>query len=198
MKRVRVRFAPSPTGYLHIGGARTALFNWLFARSQGGRLIALEGAVAELAKAGIDLKFKKEEADSANKADKYASLKVYEKQERDFISGTTPGSIYKVDLDTTHPLSFGYPANYYTLKMDDHFYEFIDKGWNVGVIKKDHLLSGFVGARLKKKLNDGMIFGTHQLGKGNIVYLADNVLFRNFWQNGKLLFVNAMFFVGQQ
>ena len=33
---VRVRFAPSPTGYLHIGGARTALFNWLFARRQGG------------------------------------------------------------------------------------------------------------------------------------------------------------------
>jgi glutamyl-tRNA synthetase len=36
---VRVRFAPSPTGYLHVGGARTALFNWLFARSQGGKLI---------------------------------------------------------------------------------------------------------------------------------------------------------------
>jgi glutamyl-tRNA synthetase len=34
--RVRVRFAPSPTGYLHVGGARTALFNWLFARRQGG------------------------------------------------------------------------------------------------------------------------------------------------------------------
>lgn len=33
---MRVRFAPSPTGYLHVGGARTALFNWLFARHQGG------------------------------------------------------------------------------------------------------------------------------------------------------------------
>src|SRR5262244_1260864 len=32
----RVRFAPSPTGYLHVGGARTALFNWLFARHFGG------------------------------------------------------------------------------------------------------------------------------------------------------------------
>ena len=32
----RVRFAPSPSGYLHIGGARTALFNWLWAKSQGG------------------------------------------------------------------------------------------------------------------------------------------------------------------
>jgi glutamyl-tRNA synthetase len=36
---IRVRFAPSPTGYLHIGGARTALFNWLFARHHGGKLI---------------------------------------------------------------------------------------------------------------------------------------------------------------
>jgi glutamyl-tRNA synthetase len=35
----RVRFAPSPTGYLHVGGARTALFNWLFARREGGALI---------------------------------------------------------------------------------------------------------------------------------------------------------------
>lgn len=38
-KQVRVRFAPSPTGYLHVGGARTALFNWLFARHSGGRFI---------------------------------------------------------------------------------------------------------------------------------------------------------------
>ncbi|MFY9572027.1 MAG: glutamate--tRNA ligase family protein, partial [Blastocatellia bacterium] len=36
---VRVRFAPSPTGYLHLGGARTALFNWLFARKHAGRFI---------------------------------------------------------------------------------------------------------------------------------------------------------------
>jgi glutamyl/glutaminyl-tRNA synthetase len=36
---VRVRFAPSPTGLLHIGGARTALFNYLFARHQGGDLV---------------------------------------------------------------------------------------------------------------------------------------------------------------
>lgn len=35
-KRVRVRYAPSPTGYLHLGGLRTALFNYLFAKSAGG------------------------------------------------------------------------------------------------------------------------------------------------------------------
>lgn len=39
MSEIRVRFAPSPTGYLHIGGVRTALFNWLFARHERGRFI---------------------------------------------------------------------------------------------------------------------------------------------------------------
>jgi len=55
---VRVRFAPSPTGYLHVGGARSALFNYLFARSRGGAFILriedtdrtrlVEGAVEEI------------------------------------------------------------------------------------------------------------------------------------------------------
>ena len=39
MIQIRTRFAPSPTGYLHIGGARTALFNYLFARHHGGKFI---------------------------------------------------------------------------------------------------------------------------------------------------------------
>ena len=39
MEEVRVRLAPSPTGFLHIGTARTALYNWLFARSRGGKFI---------------------------------------------------------------------------------------------------------------------------------------------------------------
>jgi glutamyl/glutaminyl-tRNA synthetase len=38
-REVRVRFAPSPTGYLHIGSARTAFFNWLYAKKTGGKFI---------------------------------------------------------------------------------------------------------------------------------------------------------------
>ena len=38
-ENVRTRFAPSPTGFLHIGGARTALFAWLYARHEGGKFI---------------------------------------------------------------------------------------------------------------------------------------------------------------
>ncbi|MGM0681766.1 MAG: glutamate--tRNA ligase family protein, partial [Thermodesulfobacteriota bacterium] len=39
MSEVRLRFPPSPTGYLHIGGARTAILNWLYARKHNGKLI---------------------------------------------------------------------------------------------------------------------------------------------------------------
>ena len=65
---VTTRFPPSPTGDLHIGGVRTALFNWLFARSQGGRFIlriedtdrnrstdeAIEGIIKGLDWLGLD------------------------------------------------------------------------------------------------------------------------------------------------
>ena len=51
MSNVRVRFAPSPTGYVHVGNARTALFNWLFARHHGGVFILrIEDTDAERSK----------------------------------------------------------------------------------------------------------------------------------------------------
>ena len=37
--KIKTRFAPSPTGYLHVGGARTALYSWLFARNHGGEFV---------------------------------------------------------------------------------------------------------------------------------------------------------------
>ena len=48
-RKVRVRFAPSPTGALHIGGAHTALFNWLYAKGRGGRFL-VRGGPYELVK----------------------------------------------------------------------------------------------------------------------------------------------------
>src|SRR5258706_10248834 len=54
MKEVRVRFAPSPTGFLHVGGARTAIFNWLFAKSQKGKfLLRIEDTDPERSKSEL-------------------------------------------------------------------------------------------------------------------------------------------------
>ena len=170
--------------------------------NRGGRVIAFEGAVAQLAKAEMGIKQKKaEEADKKDdkKDDKsiYTALKNYEDRERESVSGTTPGSIWKVELDNSHPLAFGYPNYYYTLKQDDNVYEFLKDGWNVGVIKKENQVAGFVGAGLQPKLKDGLLFGVQNMGNGSITYLADNVMFRSFWENGKLMFCNAVFLVGQ-
>ena len=45
-------------------------------------------------------------------------------------------------------------------------------------------------------IKDNLIFGVHDSGRGRIIYLADNPLFRGFWYGGKLLFGNAVFIVG--
>lgn len=177
-----------------------ALKDWV---SSGGRLIAMESAVAQLAAADWGIKIKKGPDDDKSdkqddKKEDYSFLRRYENRERDFIPGFNPGSIYKVELDNSHPLAFGYDDAYYTLKQDNTIYEFFkEMGWNVGVIKKDNQVAGFVGSKLKDKLKDGLLFGVQDVGRGNVIYLADDPLFRSFWENGKLLFSNAVFMVGQ-
>jgi hypothetical protein len=170
------------------------LRNWI---NSGGNLIALEGATSQLSK--LDwINFKSKKEDSTESKNSYDALRKYENRERENIPGITPGSIFRVELDNTHPLAFGYPNYYYTLKQDDNIYEFVKEGgWNVGVIKKEKQVAGFVGSKLQSRLQDGLLFGVQDQGRGHVVFLTDDVLFRNFWQNGKLLFYNAVFLVGQ-
>ncbi len=183
--------------FLNDKTASDELKEWVM---NGGRVIALENAVSQLTKLDwITLKQKKED-DTTDKKDKdvYSALRKFDTKERDNISNTTPGSIFKVDLDNTHPLAFGYPSYYYTLKMDDNIYEFMkEDGWNVGVIKKDNAIAGFVGNKLKTKLKDGLLFGIQYAGRVSVTYFADNLLFRNFCENGKLMFCNAVFLIGR-
>ena len=54
-----------------------------------------------------------------------------------------------------------------------------------------------VNSKARQQLTDTFVLGTQDLGRGQVVYLADNPLFRAFWQSGKLLFSNAVFLVGQ-
>jgi hypothetical protein len=163
---------------------------------KGGRLIAMENAVAQMAALDWGLRIKKEDDKSAK--DGADSLLRYANREKEYLKGSIPGSIYRVDLDETHPLAFGYASPFYTLKQDDRIYEFLkDGGWNVGVIKKEAHVSGFAGVRVKQRLKDGLLFGVQDLGSGNVVSFADNPIFRGFWEGGKLMFANAIFLVGQ-
>jgi Zinc carboxypeptidase len=189
-----------PDGYYRILNEKPAadeLKNWV---QRGGRLIAFENAVSQLSSLdwAIDKKKEDDKKDEVKDKTKYELLKRYENRERDFLPGAIPGAVYKVDLDNSHPLGFGYPGYYFTLKQDDNIYEYFkERGWNVGVIKKESYVSGFAGSKTKLKLKDGLLFGVQDIGQGNIVYFADNPIFRSFWENGKLMIANAVFLVGQ-
>ena len=101
-------------------------------------------------------------------------------------------------MDPSHPLGFGYSHEYFTLKRSAARYAYLSDGWNVSVIEKKHaLVSGFAGYEAIDKMNKSLVFGVQEIGGGQIVYMVDNPLFRDFWENGKLLFANAVFLVGQ-
>ncbi|NCD69505.1 M14 metallopeptidase family protein [Mucilaginibacter agri] len=161
----------------------------------GGRLIALGDAVGALVgKGSFGIKRKEDKKDDA----KSKPIRTYEARNRDDLKSSVPGAIYKINLDNTHPLGFGYPNYYYTLKLSDDVYDFFgDEGWNVGTVKKDNYVSGFVGQKSKAKIVDGMLIGVESMGRGSVVYFVDDPLFRSFWENGKLMFSNAVFMVGQ-
>lgn len=202
LKNLDVLILPSG-GYRVLEDKNVAdgLKNWV---REGGRLVAMQDAVAALAKGDWGIKEKgsgagKEGEKGENeKKDDYSLIHRYGDRQREDVTNSVPGAIFRVELDNTHPLAFGYPDHYYSLKQDENVYEFIrEDGWNVGVIRKDNYVSGFTGNKAKERLKDGVIFGVQDLGRGKVVFMADDPLFRSFWENGKLLFCNAVFLVGQ-
>lgn len=194
--KLDVLILPTNYAYSRILNDRvlTALKSWIQA---GGKLIAMERAAAFLAgKDGFDLKEKEDKnKDKDKKPTPVDSLKLYGDRERTAISDETPGSIYRVNIDTTHPLGFGLTGGYYTLVQNAYNFDFLKDGWNVGYLKGNNYVAGFSGKNAKEKLKNTLLMGVQSYGRGSVVYLADNPLFRGFWYSGKLLFGNAVFMV---
>ena len=177
------------------------LLDWV---RSGGRLIAIGSAMEKFVdENGYGLvRYESKESKKAaqelkKKRQKENRLKKYKDKNRSRLSDASYGSIIRVDVDNTHPLMYGYGKKYFSLRQRSRMYPYLPKGWNVGTIKNSSShVSGFMGYRVKQKIKDNLIFGVHESGKGRIIYLADNPLFRGFWYNGKLLFGNAVFMVG--
>ena len=176
--------------------------NWV---QNGGKLIVINSAVSVFAnndKYDISIfeddKTKEAVKKSKDSLKKSMRLKPYEEQERNYISNLITGSVFKTTLDNTNPLAFGYGKYYYTLKQGNSRYSYLENGNNVGVIKDtSNLISGFAGKNAIDSVKRSLVYGVENKGKGTIVYLVDDPLFRSFWENGKLLFSNAVFLVGQ-
>ena len=120
-------------------------------------------------------------------------LEKYDNLERQSLSNIITGSIFRATMDNTHPLGFGYEKNYNTLRLNSNRYAYLKNGSSVSVIKsKNDLVSGFAGANALNDIEKSLVFGVERKGRGEVIYLADNPLFRSFWENGKLVFCNAV------
>jgi len=183
-------------------GERAWLRKWV---EGGGRLVAMGEAAGFLA--GVD-GFGAERKETEDPAPR-DSLGRYAQREREAASGRVPGAIFRAALDATHPLGYGYAQaggsgdgreTYYTLRRGAGALAPLTDGWNVATLpaaEEGAPVSGFAGTQAQRRLAGALVFGVEPVGAGRAVYLADDPLFRGFWQGGMLLFSNAVFMVGQ-
>lgn len=158
----------------------------------GGRLIIMGRAnhvFADEEGFNIEMKVKEEEKDEEEEVNdtRYGERKLTR------LEKAWPGAIVRVNIDDTHPFSRGIGFEYYSLKKNKRSFKPLDSGWNVGVLKKDFVVSGFAGPDAIEKVENTLILGHQESGQGDIIYLIDNPLFRGFWKNGQFLFANIIF-----
>ena len=160
----------------------------------GGRLIALERAATALGRRdGFGLTAREAPAPDTSAE---ARLQPYAERARRRAAGDTPGAVFRVQMDGTHPLAYGYPDWTYVLRRRVAPVEFLASGWNVGVIRDGAPAAGFAGTDARQRLTDTLVFGVESVGRGQVVYLVDSPLFRGFWRDGELLMANAVFGLG--
>ncbi|CAL2055827.1 M14 family metallopeptidase [Tenacibaculum sp. 190524A05c] len=168
------------------------LKSWI---SKGGKVISIGYANQVFANSkefGLTTKQTKKKKDTTKTEPK---KRVYAESEREQIKNLITGAIFKTHVDTTHPLGFGYDSDYFTLKLGTSSFDYLKRGHNVVTLDDNTLIAGFAGSKTLTKQKKSLIFGTENIGRGQVIYLADNPLFRGFWDNGKLFFANALFMV---
>lgn len=179
-----------PSGYYNSilsGSTLSNIKKWV---RSGGTLVAIGNALNSFAnKEGFSLKTKK---NAEIKTDN--NLVPYQDRERKSVANLITGSIFKSTLDNSHPLAFGYDKEYFSLKLSGTSYSYLKKGYNVGYFDKNsNNVSGYAGSKAVKNVPESLLFGEQTMGRGSIVYMVDNPLFRSFWENGKLFVANAVF-----
>lgn len=157
---------------------------------KGGRLIAFEGGAKAFAdQDGFELNTKE-----ALKKDTSLLRKPFLTRQRDGLSDGLPGAIVRAKVDNTHPLGFGFPGHYHSLKTQADAYEMPENADTPIYLEEKYQSYGFIGSRLKPMLKKTPLVVVQKMGNGEAVLMVDNPLFRGFWQQGKALFANALFF----
>lgn len=142
-------------------------------------------------KDGFELKSK---ADTKKDTAATAAPKPYLTREREGISDNVPGAVVQTRVDATHPLTFGFSGRYFSLKTTSNAFEMPANAHTPIWLGEDFQSYGFIGSRLKPRLKNTPVAAVQRMGSGDVVYFVDNPLYRCFWEQGKVLFANALFF----
>lgn len=157
----------------------------------GGKLIAMGRSIGAISgEKGFELKKKEIEKDSNS------AIRPFDGSERERIKSAITGAIFQTKVDNTHPLAFGYDDSYFTLKLGNEAFDYMGEG-NVVYLEENQNrpVAGFAGSIAQKSIDKTLVFGVEDFGRGSVIYMVDNPLFRGFWENGKLFFANALFMV---
>ena len=166
----------------------SALKEWV---GNGGKLIAMGGAIKGIdGEGGFGIKEKEQAKDTVEK-----DPMPHADRQREAIKNAITGAIFKTKVDNTHPLAFGYGTDYFSLKLGNDAFDYLANGNAVYLEGNTKPVSGFAGSEAQKRIGKSLIFGAENYGRGQVVYMVDNPLFRGFWENGKLFFANALFMV---
>ena len=162
----------------------------------GGRLIALEGgAEALMPHEGFALAEREEGPGIRKAAERADPMLPYADRERAELSGNVPGALVEAQVDLTHPLATGLSSPMYLLRTRDRAWGFLDgeAGYNVVGVREAPDVRGFVGQAARARLAETLAVGVQPLGRGSVVYAADNLAYRGFWEQGMQLLANAVF-----
>lgn len=161
--------------------------------SNGGKLIVL-GSGCQVFSSSEDFGFGLKDDDSDTIAEDRMKVEIpYSDRYRKSLNHSLSGAILKSTVDNTHPMAWGMNDTYFTLKTQDAVFQSPKDGWLVSKASSPLEYKGFIGASLIKKLEGSPVVSVEEKGKGLVIYLPDNPLFRGFWVNGHFLFANALF-----
>jgi hypothetical protein len=162
----------------------------------GGKLIAISSAARFLAgKDGFGLKTRAADTSAVDSLVAVPGARPYALRQRREASESVPGAFFQADVDPTHPLAYGFGAELPILRLGSAAVEPLKEGWNVGVLRDGTPISGFAGHETAKRLDGSLALGVEDIGRGTVVYMLDDPLFRGMWHAGAVLFGNAVFAV---
>ncbi len=180
-------------GRLNLSGSKTeALQTWIKA---GGRLIIMENSAEQFGKLdGFSLSEKEKPPKLITGKNGADPMRPYANRERKSAASNTPGALVAAQIDLTHPLAFGLASDFFVLRTDSRKWQFLEDGYNVIGIRENPEIRGFVGSAVKDELEETLSLGIQPMGRGEVIYAADNLAYRGFWEQGMQILTNAVFY----